>query len=312
MTALYERYATPRPVRAERRWRRGWNGAEASLGWTCEEPALSMPKLVPGHAYDREEVLREVGVAAVKSAFAHGRDRLALFAKPGDTDDEPGFPERAVLHWPGQVPARAVERGIKVLVFVERGDGTVRFVGEAHAVSYSAGHGAPRDVRFAVRPPLSREAWLELIAGRIPPAGPAPEAPIAALTAASGPAERWTALLAFIERWYGKPIASRPHPEGGPGHLLLRRMIGVAAAHPEVFRQNQRMRAEELALEDGRIVFLVENPGGVPVGDRVRRRRSACPVPEQRRRRAVDRGARAAIGLPHPGGPVRDHPSLIW
>jgi hypothetical protein len=219
-----------------------------------------LPELVPGREYDVKEIRVAVGASAGGNALVVGRKEIVLFARIDPASRGPYFRERATLEWPGEVPKRAVETNAKVLVFVHIDDNAVRFIGEGRATRYSSGKALPRDVEFTIRPPLARSSWLELLAGRLPPEGPPPEAPLASLAADSTPNARWTALTAFLERWHGTSLAELPAiMETTIGPPLLRKMLGIQAVVPDVVRHNQLVQPEELRLEDGKIVFLVEN-----------------------------------------------------
>jgi hypothetical protein len=226
------------------------------------ERGLAVPKLVHGKEYDPHEIRRALGARAAKDAFAVGRDGVALFARIDAGSGSPYFSARSTLEWPGVAPRRAVEAETRVSVFVHLSDDAVRFIGDGRATGYSSGKDLPSDVQFTISPPLTRSAWLELLAGRLPPEGPPPEAPLADLPPGSRPDERWAALTGFLERWHGQSLAEPPAiPGTTTAPPLLRKMLGVQALVPDVVRHNQLVRPEELVLEDGKIVFLVENQG---------------------------------------------------
>jgi hypothetical protein len=218
-----------------------------------------VPDLVPGNEYDPRDIRRSLGASGTEGAIVVGSERIALFAKVGNASDGPSFPERAMLRWPGEVPRRAVES--KVLVFVDRGEGTVRFLGEGCVVEYSSGKGLPRDVRFTIQPSLTRADWLGLLGGNLPRSGPPPEALLADIGAGSTPKERWDTLVGFVERWHGKPLGVPIETSATIGPSLLRKLLGVQSVVPEIVQQNELVRPDELALEDGKVVFLVENQG---------------------------------------------------
>lgn len=140
----------------------------------------------------------------------------------------------------------------------QRRVGTVRWGRAGHLLLVGQGVAS----RCAVHhpSPLERSAWLALLAGRLRPEGAPPEAALASLTPESSPSERWAALTTFLERWYGNPLSELPdvaQPAIGPAPL--RRMLSIQAVVPDVVRQNQLVRPEELRIDDGKIVFLVEN-----------------------------------------------------
>jgi hypothetical protein len=129
-----------------------------------------MAAFAPDHEYERAEVARAVGATRSDGSLLLGDDGVALVATLGDAEDQPRFPERSTLHWPGRVPGRVVTLGKPVLVFVDRGSGGgVRFIGEGRVSSYSTTESGPRDVRFTIGPPLARQTWLEFLGGRLPP-----------------------------------------------------------------------------------------------------------------------------------------------
>lgn len=219
-----------------------------------------MSEFVPGHEYDHEEVLRELDATKVRDSFVLGRHGVALIAKLGEANGEPCFPDRSTYYWPGDAPKRVVEHKTDVFIFVDRGEKTIRFIGQGRAVSYFAGQATPRNVRFHIRPSLSRADWLDFIGGCIPPADPAPEEAFAKLTTDSSPDDRWAALKSFLERWYQKPIGDSPDElQGVVGPPLLQKILGVQTMLPEIIQQNQLVRPEKLVIEDGRIIFLMEN-----------------------------------------------------
>jgi hypothetical protein len=212
-----------------------------------------MTELVAGRDYDARAVTRELGAKRVEEGLFVGAERILVIAAPGAEGVD--FPERAVLRWTGPMPKAVVESRRPALVFVGLEEERVRFVGEGRVTQYSSGT-APRDVRFTFTPPLPRAAWLELMAGQLPPRGPAPEAALAALSKDSSPEERWAALAMFIERWHGKAPA-RVAEVVAP--LPLCRLLAAQAAIPELFQHNHLVQPDELVVEDSRMVFLWEN-----------------------------------------------------
>jgi hypothetical protein len=221
-----------------------------------------LAELVPGREYDPREIRGALGVGGGEGAVVVGRGRVALFCRVDATSGGPYFPERSSLEWPGEVPKRAVDAKTRLLVFVRISDEAVRYLGEGRATRYSSRKGVACDVRFHITPPLERLWWLELIAGRLPPAGAPPEEALANSTVESSTSERWAALASFLERWFGKAFAELPATtETTIGPPLLRRMLRVHALIPDVVMHNQLVRPEELIIEDGKIVFLVENQG---------------------------------------------------
>src|SRR5262245_5952970 len=138
-----------------------------------------MHEFVPGLEYERKEVRRAFGSSKVDDDILVSREGVALIATIGPGSDKANFPDRSTLHWPGQVPKRAVERNSHVLVFVAQGGDALRFIGAGRVASYSSGKGLPLNVHLALTPRLKRAEWLELIAGQPPPQGPAPEEQLA-------------------------------------------------------------------------------------------------------------------------------------
>jgi hypothetical protein len=115
-------------------------------------------------------------------------------------------------------------------------------------------------VTFALKPDLARSEWLKFIERQVPTTDLVPEAPLAGLGPDSTTSGRWSALIAFVERWYGKPVdqaAIVVQTKLGPP--LVRKMIGLHAAVPEVMQHNHLVQPDELELEEGKVVFLVEN-----------------------------------------------------
>ena len=213
--------------------------------------------LVPGKMYDPQEVRSGIGSKAGEEDFVVGSDVVALFARVGAASGI-GFPDRSTLEWPGKLPKQVVRPSTKLLIFVYAGLKAVRFLGDGCVTSFSSGKGLPCQMQFAIRPALTRSTWLELIKGRIPTEGPPPEEPFTNLAAKSSPREQWAALTVFIERWYGKPATGMP-TNSNVGPPLLRNTLGPLATSPEVFKHNHLVPPSELAIEGGKVVFLVEN-----------------------------------------------------
>lgn len=216
-----------------------------------------LPTFVPGEIYDPQEVRRALLSEGCEEDFVVGPDVVALFARVVAASGI-CFPERSTLEWPGELPKQVVRPRTKLLIFVYAGDKAVRFLGEGHVTSYSTSKGLPCEMQFAIRPSLTRSTWLELIKGQIPPRGRPPEEPLLDLATKCSPSDRWAALAEFIERWYGRRAAGMP-VKSMVGPPLLRKLLGALATGPEVFRQNHLVSLSELAIEGGKVVFLVEN-----------------------------------------------------
>lgn len=217
-------------------------------------------QFVPGEEYDFQVIHAAIDARGKKGPFLVGPRGLALRVPQEPVLGGPSFSERAALEWPGAVPERAVGNGARILVFVDVSEARARFIGEGRATRYSSGKGAPRDVRFTLTPTLSRTAWLELNSRNLPPLGPPPEEPLAGLNAESGPGERWAALSSFLERWYGKTLSKLPATSTKTkAPPLLQKMLAVHSLIPEIVEHNELVTADDLAEEDGKVVFLVEN-----------------------------------------------------
>ena len=77
---------------------------------------------------------------------------------------------------------------------------------------------------------------------------------------ATSPGERWKALTAFVERWYGVSVGDVPQIESArQAPPLLRKMLALNAALPHLMQQDHLVGPEVLSVEDGKVVFLYEN-----------------------------------------------------
>jgi hypothetical protein len=194
--------------------------------------------------------------------FLFGRDAAALVVAIGDGDDDPWFTHRAALRFPGPVPPGIVDRQKQTIwLFVRRGRAAaaLTYMGDVFPSQYSLAGGQPHDVLFQLTPRLARPIWLALLGDRVPAPGAAPETELARLDAASTPRQRWQALMTFIARWHGT-ATSPPFPSAvASGLELLRVSVAALAAIPDLFSFNTLVPPDELAIEQGRIVFLREN-----------------------------------------------------
>ncbi len=225
---------------------------------------MTMTRFVPGHEYQREDIFDVLGEHQTEGSFLLDDDIVVLIAKIGDSVVEPHLPDRSSLFWPGQAPAHIAKEGVSILIFVELDSGKLRFLGTGRPSSYRLEGLTVRDVRFVFRPALSRVVWCELLGGRLlPNLSPPASEELAELSATATPEERWAALKIFVERWYQRPLdpslsLSDALALGPP---LLHRLLELSREVPELFTQNQLVAANELVVEDGRVVFLIENQG---------------------------------------------------
>jgi hypothetical protein len=166
------------------------------------------------------------------------------------------MPTPGELHWRRDVPPRVITEGVHL--FLRQGAAAL-YLGRAEA----AQRGKPeRDgfrIAFGLEEPLTEASWCILTLAANGPPPPAPEEAIAALAHGSTTAERMAAMRVFLERWFDLPAA--PAPSSPPfAPLPLRSLHGVLAGR-DVCVQNRLVMPDHLVVEDGKVVFYVENQG---------------------------------------------------
>ncbi|HYU15058.1 MAG TPA: hypothetical protein VEL05_03275 [Candidatus Acidoferrum sp.] len=213
--------------------------------------------------YSRAEVRARLGAAREEGAFFVAAGRAACLARLGTAPAQARFTDRSTLAWRGECPDAVLkERPMLVDVFVQRGPDAFSYVGQAQVVGheYDAA-GQLLDVRFHLPEALPRKRWLEFRGSTelSDPPGPPAEAEISRLTRESGLFERMGALRTFLERWHGIRLDRRPSRRAARGlPAPLAELHRLVAGVEGVIAQNLLV---EPTLEDGRLIFYVENQG---------------------------------------------------
>jgi hypothetical protein len=173
--------------------------------------------------------------------------------------DGGAMPSPAELHWGRDVPDRMRAEPTHLFLRKARDERSATYLGR---VAYVKTGRPARDgfkVLFRFVEPLPESTWRELVASAQAPAPAAPEEAIAALTTESTTADRVHALRSFVERWYGAEAETNEATslEIPPPLRELHRL----ASTRKLFGQNRLVPAKELVVEDGKMVFYVENQG---------------------------------------------------
>ncbi len=167
------------------------------------------------------------------------------------------MPSPSDVAWPRDVPANA--RNESVRVFLRRSTGII-YLGNAQVVR----RGQPtRDgfkFLFALSEPLAEAFWQEVVAAANAAPAPAPEEAITSLLPASTTADRVAALRVFCERWHGCSANAPPLETSCTAPGPLRALYGLIQGHV-VCVQNHLLAPDKVEVEEGRLVFYVENQG---------------------------------------------------
>jgi hypothetical protein len=173
--------------------------------------------------------------------------------------DGGAMPSPSELHWPRDVPDRMRAEPARLFLRKDRLEHKATYLGP---IAYVKSGRPARDgfkVLFRLSEPAAEPIWRELVAAATMPPPPPPDEAIAALTTESTTIERVEALRIFVERWHGGEDAEPEEaPTRVPSPLLeLHRLV----AKRNVFGQNRLVALKDLVVEDGRMVFYIENQG---------------------------------------------------
>jgi hypothetical protein len=184
---------------------------------------------------------------------------VSLRGKDGGT-----MPSPSELRWSRDLPDRM--RVEPVHVFFRRGDEGALYLGTASFVRAGSPRREGFEISFRLSEPLPEPVWRGLVSAANAPPPPSPEEAIVALTGRSTAEDRVRAMEIFVERWYA-PITAEASKASNPLERTplelpepLRRLYGLAAKR-DLFGQNRLVKAEDLAVEDGKLGFYIENQG---------------------------------------------------
>ena len=167
---------------------------------------------------------------------------VSLRGKDGGT-----MPSPAELRWPRGIPDRMRAEPVRLFLRKDREERGATYLGTMSFVKTGL---------FRLAAPLAESIWRQLVAEATRPPPPPPDEAITALTNESTTAERIHALRIFVERWYG----------GDDGEVSVDapaplREVHRLASKRNVFGQNRLVPANDLVVEDGKMIFYVENQG---------------------------------------------------
>ena len=208
----------------------------------------------------RAYTAEEIGQTSTEG-FVMGAERPALLVELAGAEG-PRFFERSTLERSGSVPAPILAQRLSVDLFLAQ-KGRFIYLGEARVVAHGRrAEGQALSATFSVQPALPRELWRSLYRETTrtrAPNQPA-ETVIKALSATSTTSDRMTALRSFVTAWHGasseRPIAIDP-----TFPAPLREFHSLVSGRPRVLVQNSLIEPSELVVEDGRVLFYIENQG---------------------------------------------------
>lgn len=174
--------------------------------------------------------------------------------------DGGAMPSPSELRWSRDVPDRMKAAPTHLFLRRDREERSALYLG---TIMFERTGRPAKDgfkILFRLSDAIPEPAWRDFVAAATAPPPPDPEEAIAGLTAESTTADRIAALRVFIERWYGPTAASgeRALPANFPEPL---RVLYELARGRTLFAQNKLKAASDLAVEDGKLTFYVENQG---------------------------------------------------
>jgi hypothetical protein len=177
--------------------------------------------------------------------------------------DGGAMPSPSELQWRRDVPEKMRETPSHLFLRRDREERSALYLGQIVFVRTGRPARDGFKILFRLREPPSDARWQEFVAAANVPPPPTPEEAISALTLRSTTADRVGAMRLFVERWYGMTAGWDASIESSvitnvPGPL---RQLYALTATRAVFGQNTLVRAAELTVEDGKVVFYVENQG---------------------------------------------------
>jgi hypothetical protein len=186
--------------------------------------------------------------------------------------DGGAMPSPSELHWGRDVPDRLRAEPAHLFVRTDRAERSATYLGTIAFVRVGSPARDGFKILFRLSEPLPEATWRALVSTANAPPPPAPEEAIAGLTSESTTDDRVAAMRVFVERWYGTTEANIPPltvPLSLPAPL---RALHELTAKRSIFGQNRLVEARDLVVEDGKMVFYVENQGVClwaiePVGD---------------------------------------------
>lgn len=167
------------------------------------------------------------------------------------------MPSPGEIHWSRDLPPAA--KGASIHALLRRGD-RVLALGEATVERKGRLARDGFKVALALADPLEESVWRELVADAERPPAPAPEELVAALRPKCTTTERLAALRTFVERWFGCAPDAPPLPTIARVPEPLRAFHALVGDRA-ICAQNRLVGAHDLAAEDGKVIFYVENQG---------------------------------------------------